>query len=177
MGDVETLARRDLLAAWRQLDPSDAPATRDGLLDLLPGIVDTYHLTAAAVTADWYDLMRADAGVRRRFAAVIADELSIEQIAALARWSVGPLFSAEPDSDVSLSKLVGGAQRLILNGARATVVGSVRRDPANVGWRRVGAGGCDWCQMLIGRGAVYRAETAIFESHDRCRCTAVPEFD
>src|SRR5450756_974958 len=43
------------------------------------------------------------------------------------------------------------------------------------GWARAGTGRCDFCAMLIGRGAVYTEATANFETHDHCGCVAVPE--
>lgn len=47
---------------------------------------------------------------------------------------------------------------------------------AIVGWRRVTSDNpCDFCAMLAAQGAVYNAEeTADFEAHDNCSCTAEP---
>jgi hypothetical protein len=42
--------------------------------------------------------------------------------------------------------------------------------------RVLGGAGCDFCQMLAGRGEVYSAETADFEAHDHCGCTAEPIY-
>ena len=49
-------------------------------------------------------------------------------------------------------------------------------DPKARGWQRVGVGECDFCSMLIGRGAVYSEATADFLSHDHCHCYAEPAF-
>lgn len=174
MADVNTLAEAALRRLWAQLSPSDAASARDGLLDLLPAIVTAYHVTAATVTADWYDLMRADRGPRGRFTAVVPDPPEPERARVLARWGVGPLFSADPHPIIALSKLTGGLQRVITDGARETVTVSSTRDPARPGWTRVGAGGCDWCRERIG----LRITTdTIFESHDACGCLAVPAFN
>jgi hypothetical protein len=175
MRDVSTLAESELLTYWRQFDLSAATKVRDGLLDVLPGLVNTYFLSAASVSADWYDLMRLEAGVRKRFAAVMPDAPTDGRAEALARWSVAPLFSDSPAVDIALVKVLGGLSRTVLNGARETVVQSTRADPARVGWRRVGAGGCDYCRARIGT-VVYEASVD-FESHDNDHCDAVPEFD
>lgn len=179
--DVNTLAQRDLLTYWRQFDLADAIKVRDGLADVLPVIIDDYHLTAATVAADWYDLQRYELGAKGQFKAVMAEAPTDGRGEVMARWGVGPMFSGAA-TDIAaglvLSKISGGLQRVITDGARQTIVGSVARDPGNVGWARIGAGGCTFCAMLIGRGAVYGSEaTASFESHDRCRCDAVIEVE
>jgi hypothetical protein len=174
MADVNTLAEAALRRLWAQLNPSDAEQARDGLLDLLPGIVTAYHVTAATVTADWYDLMRADRGPRGRFTAVVPDPPNPERARVLARWGVGSLFSADPNPVVALSKLTGGLQRVITDGARETVTVSSTQDPAKPGWTRVGTGRCDWCRERIG---LHITSDTIFESHDACGCVAVPAFN
>lgn len=174
MRDVNTLAEAALRRAWEQLDPTDAESARDGLLDVLPGIVSAYHVTAATVTADWYDLMREDAGVRARFTAVTPPPPDPERARVLARWGVGPLFSAAPAPGVVLSKLTGGLQRVITDGARETITVSSTRDPARPGWQRVGTGRCDYCRARIG---LHIRNSTIFESHDACGCVAVPAFN
>lgn len=176
--DVNTLAQRDLLTSWRQFNLDDAAQVRDGLMDLLPGIIATHHLNAATVAADWYDLQRYELGAKKRFRAIMAEEPTDARGVVMARWGVAPMFgeAAELAAPVVLSKIAGGLQRVVTDGARQTIVGSAARDPGGVGWARVGAGGCDFCRMLIGRGAVYSSEaTASFDSHDHCGCDAVIE--
>ncbi|HEY5420361.1 MAG TPA: hypothetical protein VIL10_06475, partial [Marmoricola sp.] len=94
----------------------------------------------------------------------------------LARWGVAPLFAAEPDWASARVLIAGGLQRRIANASRLTVTRSAVEDRAARGWQRVGVGGCDFCAMLLGRGAVYSEESADFEAHDHCRCLAEPAF-
>jgi hypothetical protein len=177
MRDVNALAQRDLLRSWRQFDLSDAAGVRDGLMDTLPKIAGGYHLASSTVAADWYDIMRHDAQVKKKFSAVMPPGPKQSRIEALSRWGVGPLFAADPRPDIALSKISGGLQRIVNDGARQTIVDSSLADPSRVGWERVTSGGCDFCEMLASRGAVYGAESANFDSHDHCQCDAVPEFD
>lgn len=177
MRDVSDLTRADLLTLWRGLDLDKPLVVKSALMDQLPSLASEHFLRAATVSADWYDLMRSDLGVRGSFQALIPDPPTTQRSQVLARWGIGPLFSQTPAVDVALSKLVGGLTRLVLNGGRDTVVQSTNADPAHVGWARVGAGDCDFCQMLIDRGPVYGADSADFESHDHCHCSAVPSFD
>lgn len=163
------MAANDMAALWRQV--SNAVEARIALQEVLPSLARTYGMAAATVAADWYDEAREAAGIGGSFRAIPA---SIENSAtdALALWA------SEHGTDLdSVRTLVnGGMQRRIANWGRETVMGSALADPKADGWQRVGAGSCDFCNMLIGRGAVYSEATADFASHDHCNCAAVPAF-
>jgi hypothetical protein len=170
------LALKDLSRIWSEFDT--AAAARDGLRDVLPRLVALYGSGAATLGADWYDEMRAAADVRGRFRAIPADLPDADRTDALARWGVSPLFKAEPDFTSALTLVSGGLQRIIANADRQTITRSSVADPRARGWRRVGSGSsCGFCQMLLGRGAVYTEASAGFESHDHCNCGAEPAFD
>lgn len=70
----------------------------------------------------------------------------------------------------------GAATRLVLDAGRETVRRTALADGRTEGWRRVTVGGCDFCRMLAGRGAVYREETADFHAHDHCACAVEPVY-
>lgn len=170
--DLATLEREmrdDLERFWRGLDSS--PEAAEMLHDVLPGLVDSYGAAAATLTADWYDDLRESLSVRGRFEAVVAD-ISDSGANALVGWAL-----ASAQSDEAFKALVlGGTQRRVLNFSRLTVTTSSTADPFARGWRRVGLGRCDFCRMLIGRGAVYSEATAHFDSHDNCACNGEPDF-
>lgn len=149
---------------------------REALSDVLPSLVDVYGAAAATLAADWYDDLRDKAGARGRFTAIPA-EVDDAGADVLARWGVAPLFDAKPDWSAAQVLIQGGLQRRIANMSRLTVTGSATADPGARGWRRVGVGGCAFCRMLLGRGAVYTEATADFLSHDHCNCQAEPAFD
>lgn len=162
-------ASRDLARLWDQV--SDAAAAREALNDVLPGLVDTYGVAAAALAADWYDDLRDKVGPRRAFAAIPAD-VADTGTPALVGWAL----DKATDFAAFQTLIEGGTQRRIANFSRLTVTGSSIADPAARGWMRVGTGECDFCQMLLGRGAVYSEATADFQSHDHCNCGAEPAF-
>lgn len=172
--ELTNLAERDLAVAFRRFDT--AVAAREGLMDVLPRLVALYGAAAATLGADWYDDLRDLAGARGRFAAIPADLPDRGRTDALARWGVSPLFAAEPDFATTLVKVSGGLQMVIANADRQTVQGSSVADPRARGWARAGTGECEFCQMLIGRGAVYTQASADFDTHDHCGCVAVPAF-
>ena len=156
---------------------SDPKLVDEALRDMLPQLVALYGSAAASIGADWYDDLRDQAEVRGRFQAIVAELPDLGRTDSLAGWAVGPLYGANPDPDTALSKASGGLQRIIFNADRQTVMRSSIQDPRARGWQREGNGECDFCQMLIGRGAVYSEETVDFDSHDRCRCIGVPAYD
>lgn len=170
---VTAAAERDLAGLWAAV--STAVEAREALADVLPSLIERYGLAAGTMAAAWYDDLRAKQGIAGSF---LAEPVEIGSVGAdeLARWGVGPLFAAEPDWATARSLIEGGMQRRILNGARETVTGAAIADPQADGWQRQTAGGCSFCQMLAGRGAVYSESGADFASHDRCRCVAVPAF-
>lgn len=172
--DLNTLAARDLRSIWRQV--STATQAREALADVLPALIHTYGVAAGAVAADWYDELRDDLNVDRRFSAIVAD-LGQTGGEALAGWGVGPLFAATPDWKSAQVLIEGGLQRRIANAARETVSTSAIEDPGARGWQRSASGGCAFCQMLASRGAVFSESSADFASHDHCRCMAVPAFE
>lgn len=171
--DLAVLADRDTGKLWRQV--RSAEQARDGLRDILPDLVRAYVLASATITADWYDEQREASEVPGSFRAIPAEPADLGAD-TLALWAVGPLFAAEPDWTRSRVLLRGGLQLRIANASRSTVALSAEEDPSAQGWMRAGSGGCAFCAMLIGRGAVYTVASVDFGAHDNCRCSAVPAF-
>jgi hypothetical protein len=163
-------ASRDLDALWREV--RDAAEARTALQDVLPALIDTYGLAAASLAADWYDELRDKVAAKGAFTAIPTD-IKDAGTQALIGWAT----STANDLPGLQGLVLGGMQRRIANFSRLTVTESSIADPGALGWERVGSGECDFCRMLIGRGAVYSEATADFASHDHCRCSAVPAFD
>jgi hypothetical protein len=174
--DVEELARialADLAVVWTQVDTGES--ARDALMDTLPRLAVVYGSAAATLGADYYDEVREAVGARGRFRAIPAELPDRGRTDALARWGVDPIFQPKPDFESAKALVDGGFQRLVVDMDRQTVLGSAAQDPASGRWQRETTGkSCAFCLMLAGRGAVYRADTADFQSHDNCDCLAVP---
>jgi hypothetical protein len=157
----------DLASTWRTVD---APELAEAALrDVLPGLVDAYGAAAATVAANWYDDLRDEREVRGRFRAIPA-EIAETGTQALIGWAL----TEATDLTAFRTLVEGGTQRRIANFARQTITGSSVADPQARGWARTGAGDCDFCAMLIGRGAVYTEASADFQSHDHCQCGSEP---
>ena len=82
------------------------------------------------------------------------------------------------DSSVALNMareaMLGSAKRHVLNAGRERVIGLTRTSGYGR-WIRVSDGNpCAFCLMLVSRGPVYVGDSANFEAHDRCGCSAAP---
>lgn len=171
---LATIADADVAELWQQI--TSAPDMRAALMDILPALIDTYGAAAAAFAADWYDDLAEESELPARFTAIPAD-LAVTGAEALAGWSTAPLFLPEPDWDAARTRLTGGIQLRVANAARTTITFSSIADPRADGWQRVASGGgCGFCQMLAGRGAVYSDKSVDFAAHDHCNCTAAPAW-
>lgn len=73
----------------------------------------------------------------------------------------------------------GTVGRFVLEGGRGTLLRSIGADSQARGWARVTAAEpCAFCAMLASRGPVYLTEdTADFQAHDHCTCTAEPGYE
>lgn len=168
---LNALAARDLAALWRSV--TNAAEAEVALRDILPRLIDTYGLAAGTLAADWYDDQRNKVGAKKRFRAIPAD-IKDSGSQALIGWAT----STATDIPSLQSLIEGGTQRRIANFSRLTVSGSSIEDPAARGWYRIGAGSsCEFCVMLIDRGAVYSESSVDFASHDHCNCGASPAWD
>lgn len=171
-------AEADLTAYFESLNLDRPEAARDGLLETVPALTTAYGLAAATVAADWYDAVRADAGVGGRFRARMGDPFPAEFVQRRVRFGASHLFTERP-ADM-LPFLTSAANEYVLQPGRDTVTMSTARDPKASGWQRVttGARTCDMCGFLAARGAVYRSErSASFATHGHCDCVASPSWD
>lgn len=148
-------------------------SVRSDLLDAVPQIIGYYADGSSALAADFYDDERERAAARGRFLAepVVLDRG--EKIGRAVAWAAKPLFDGDGDTAGRLAEVV---QLETARPYRDTITTNRQRDPQAVGWQRVSAGGCSFCRMLAGRGAVYKEATARFASHANCHCTVSPVF-
>jgi len=176
--DIRTLVLRDLAGFWATLDTQNATDTRDALLEVVPLLVAQYGEMAASVAADFYDLLREQAATPGRYSAVLADAVDVEELRGQIRWSIDPLFSANPDPASALGRLQIKVDEFTLQPGRDTIATSARHDPAKAHWARVPVGKtCAFCLTLASRGPVYRSEESAGKArkyHGDCDCTPTP---
>ncbi len=168
------------------LDPEDLDGTfEDWLLAVTP-IVQAQRLTSAELAAAYMRALRSiELGLDGTFNPQLAGPVDLSRLTT-SMLVTGPLSirsnlaRAMPVAqaiDIAQARAGAAAMRHALNGGRDTIVQNVRQDQRAVGWERITSGNaCDFCSMLEGRGAVYSEDTADFEAHDGCSCSAAPVY-
>lgn len=109
----------------------------------------------------------------------MAGPLGFEQARATTSWAVWNAAEKRHEASIDhIDRLIGSLGRFVRNGSRETVQGSARI--AGTRWARVPGGkACDFCLMLVSRGAVYRtARTAgqVKDFHDNCDCQVIESY-
>jgi hypothetical protein len=174
-----TLAEMERL--WPALDWENLDSTYPALAGAAAGMVAKYRRTSAGLAAAYLRAYRVASGLDGDVKIFVPPALNVKQLdASLHATSVAHIKAAAARgvaADVAMSNALtqaaGSMARLVLDSGRETVVQTVRSDPRALGWQRVlGGGGCDFCRMLAGRGAVYGEDSAGFDAHDRCGCTS-----
>lgn len=178
VSDIATLGIAELVAEWPGLPLDEPEAMRQVLADLLADLTETYAASAAALGADWYDSLRAEANAPGTFVARLPDLPGREQIEASASYAASALYV---DTDKALADMAAITDRIIAEADRAAIEVSVEADPAEPRWARVAQpGACAFCALLASRGPAYRTEeTAGLAKHGRryhehCGCVATP---
>lgn len=172
-------------AVWPTLDYDRLDETYPILAVKVAAVVKANRLTSNGLAAAYLREMRREARVAGSLSLEQAPGLVPDQLnASLRALSVARIKNATaagsvPDVAMSngLTSVVGGMARIVLDAGRTTITRTLASDSHAVGYERVlGGAGCDFCQMLAGRGEVYSAESADFEAHDHCGCTAEPIY-
>lgn len=180
---IRKKVERDLDRMWSRIwsqipaGPTQAPNVRDAFLRQMPVLVARYGEEAATVAADWYELQRARAGVGGAFRASLASSpYGADAVEGAVRRTAAALWTPRPEA--MREGLKSAAGKYVLGASRATIQWNVSRDPRASGWERVTSGdSCEFCEMLAGRGAVYKDDTVHFAAHKSCNCAAVPSWD
>jgi hypothetical protein len=170
---------------WPALDYERLDETFPALAASTSRLVAANGQTSAGLAAGYLREFRREQRVAGTAKIVIAQPLDVEQFATslrvtsvvIVKKATANGVSAEVAMANAKTETVGALARLVLNAGRSTITASLAEDSRASGYQRVlGGSGCEFCQMLAGRGEVYSAETADFEAHDHCGCTAEPVY-
>ncbi len=166
----------DYLAGVPGLTPQQF---RNSLIVQTNLVVSQFGDVAASLAAEWYDDIRVSEGVVGSFRATPqASPYGADAVDGMVRRAVGPMFDEVQDLAAVMRTVSQNAGKYVLGASRETVRRNSFIDPRGTGFQRVARpGACDFCIMLVGRGAVYKRETAFFASHGDCNCAAVPSWD
>ncbi|HSV92146.1 MAG TPA: hypothetical protein VLH81_03680 [Desulfobacterales bacterium] len=172
---------RDLARLWPMFDPATF-GTFDRFTGVATVLLTMRHRDSAALAARYLSAFRMAEGVAGDEPVALAERPEPERIAASLRATglAGTVRAVAGGQSMEAARrsgfvaLAGAAGSLVLDGGRETITESAARDRVARGWQRVtGSDPCAFCQMLASRGAAYRGgETAAFEAHDHCACSA-----
>lgn len=178
---AETL--RQATRIWPAFDIADIDRTWRPVQESLTALVWLRHRDSSMVAARYYRTARTVAGVAGAAPIRLAVPPPLEQL-AVSLTHVGPVgakrlvaLGRRDAAEQTFVKVLGTVGRLVLNGGRETLTATIQADRRARGFERVTSGNaCDFCSMLADRGAVYSEDTADFEAHDHCSCSAEPVF-
>lgn len=173
---------RDLLLLWRSFDPAD-PDSYAEFAQLAGILIRLRYADSVGLASAYYRQFLQAEGIASRVLPLPAPPLDDAQInAALfatgfagTRRALRLGFPVRAARDQGFVLASGAASRLVLNGGRDTITGTVATDGLVTGWQRVTSGDpCAFCAMLASRGPVYRESTVGFSAHDHCSCYPEP---
>lgn len=175
---------RDLQKLWPALDWRDIERTYPAWFTGASALIARDRARSTALAGIYLKAHRLQAGIAGDVAVRAAAAAPAEQVATAMRVTTLVAIkrstlagkTAELAMRDAFVQSSGAATRLVLDAGRDTIRQTTTSDPATAGWQRVTSGGCNFCQMLAGRGAVYREATASFYAHDHCACSAEPVY-
>lgn len=175
---------RDLQRLWPALDWRDLARTYPAWFTGASALVTRDRARSTALAGLYLKAHRLQAGVAGDVAIQAAAAAPAEQVATALRVTTLVAIkrstlagkTAELAMRDAFVQSSGAATRLVLDAGRDTIRRTAIADPETAGWKRVTSGGCDFCQMLAGRGDVYTEASADFASHDHCACSAAPVY-
>lgn len=175
-----------LHAAWRVLDLTELEGTFESWLAVVEPLIQSHREASAGLTAAYLTTARTVAlGPDGRFTPILAGPADARAIRTSMlvtgpvsiRSALGRGARLAAAADVAQARSSAAAMRHVLNGGRETLTQTVQADRRAVGYARVASGkACNFCSMLADRGAVYGEESADFQAHDGCSCSAEPVF-
>lgn len=179
-------------AAQAELRAVAAAASREpaewraAIFAAAPLIVSEYAPAASTLGLDWFDDIRTDAAPGQIYTPTPRLLVTDDDVAQMVAATTEMLHNVEIEIADEVEKLIAEAeaaaeaalQHQVAAGFRDTVMGNATDDPAALGWQRfTRTGGCKFCLMLAGRGAVYTEASVRFAAHTDCNCLAGPSYD
>lgn len=172
-----------LTSLWADVDPRDLRGTLDPwLVGAAPRVLEGWWLSASS-SSRFYRGLRAVEGFGPYVPPWPTRPATEALRSVLVGAAVGGVRSPAATSDaerkaLGLARVTGQVVSLVASGGRDTVLGGVAADPEAIGYQRVTDGDpCAFCRMIASRGIVrYSAESAGFQAHPHCGCTAAPAF-
>lgn len=177
---VRAALLRDVALLWPLLNPKNVDASFPAWLQAMKLLLTNYHQQAATAAGRSYLQARVSVieETAPRDLIKTAPTPPVEWLdRALGFAGPGMLNRDLARPNTALTTTLGTSSRIVLDGARTTVLNTVHHDDKAVGWYRVTDGHpCAFCALLASRGIVYKSTTVGFQAHNDCGCTGAPAF-
>lgn len=171
-------------ATWPLLDPSDLDGSYQRWLTAVLSIIRGQRTVSSRVAAAYLSAFQAAELGGPRPSLVLAGAVDAEKVATsmlvtgpvqIRRALVNGVKFARA-MDMAESTSAAAAMRHTLDGGRETITQTAQADGRIIGYQRITSGNaCNFCSELA--DVVFSGEdSASFESHDGCGCTAEPVF-
>ena len=122
-----------LRALWPQVDPLSGPAALNKYTDGVAALVEQFSQASISLAADYYDAVRAQAGITGTFRTPIIDTPPRSLVDAGVEWAM----RAQADMAAIQSRIEAAAQKAVADSARDEVVTAVEGDDKALGFARV----------------------------------------
>lgn len=156
---------------WSLIDLTDLAGSLPRYKTAVEAVIHQYSLASTSFGADYFDAMRAQAGVTSPFRTPMIDPPPAEQIQASLGWATADLQALAPalpaDLDPSITQdleetvqqqVEAASQKLVADAGRNELIAAIEADTQAHGYARVAKpGACYFCRMLATRGAVYHS--------------------
>lgn len=178
---------RDLLGLWAVVDPTNLKGTLPPFVQAGRTVVLNGRKASAAAASRYYIAFRRVEGVGGTVVVGPPKPMPHEVVnSALIGAGVAGIRNArrrgasvQAAHDNGFVKMSGSAAQLVAGGGRALLLDAIQSDPEAVGFQRVTDGSpCAFCAMIASQGIIAKsADSAGFEAHGHCGCTAEPAFE
>ncbi len=192
-----------LLAALRRLWPAIEPlsdsASMEFYRDGVAGLVERFAQASISLSADYFEDMRAQAGISTAFRTPIVDPPPRSLVDAGLDWAQSAKTQMDDYAAQFQARVEAATQKAVADAGRSQVIAAVEGDDLALGFARVAKpDACAFCLTLAirrtrpkegapARPGVYKSrETAgqlppnevgaINRYHDNCNCVVVPVF-
>lgn len=171
-------AQSRLVKALESVSVDDIAVARNEIIAIMDTLLGPYTDNVAAISAEFFDGLRAWYGISDGFTAEAISNRDPEATAGAVRAFMETQVEGEPFA--ALQKLL--TERVDYEMKRASnecIASNCKRDPKKPKWARVPSGidTCEFCIMLASRGFTYQSDEVASHAHANCDCRIVPSWD
>lgn len=171
-------AQSRLVKALESVSVDDIAVARNEIIAIMDTLLGPYTDNVAAISAEFFDGLRAWYGISDGFAAEAISNRDPEATAGAVRAFMETQVEGEPFSALQ-ALLTERVDYEMKRAANECVAYNCKRDPKKPKWARVPSGidTCEFCIMLASRGFTYQSDEVASHAHANCDCRIVPSWD